>query len=123
MDFLLIALLTVLNGVFAMSELALASSRKARLLGMADDGDKGAPAPLPLPPPPPPLFGEAKEDEPTVVEEEAADEGGEGGRGGRGEEKEAETEMSEADFESDVSAGELVREEKEDAEEDEEEDE
>jgi putative hemolysin len=42
MDFLLIALLTVLNGVFAMSELALASSRKARLLAMADDGDKGA---------------------------------------------------------------------------------
>ena len=42
MDFLLIALLTLLNCVFAMSELALASSRKARLLAMADDGDKGA---------------------------------------------------------------------------------
>ena len=35
MDFLLIALLTVLNGAFAMSELALASSRKARLVAMA----------------------------------------------------------------------------------------
>jgi putative hemolysin len=42
MDFLLIALLTLLNGAFAMSELALASSRKARLLAMAEDGDKGA---------------------------------------------------------------------------------
>ena len=42
MDFLLIAVLTVLNGVFAMSELALASSRKARLLALAEEGDKGA---------------------------------------------------------------------------------
>jgi len=42
MDFLLIALLTLLNGVFAMSELAVASSRKARLLAMAEDHDKGA---------------------------------------------------------------------------------
>src|SRR5690606_32982676 len=48
MDFLLIALLTLLNGVFAMSELALASSRKARLAGMAEDGDKGAAAALVL---------------------------------------------------------------------------
>ncbi|MBK0392169.1 hemolysin family protein [Ramlibacter algicola] len=42
MDFLLIALLTVLNGVFAMSELALASSRRAILLANAEEGDKGA---------------------------------------------------------------------------------
>lgn len=42
MDFLLIAFLTLLNGVFAMSELALASSRKARLNAMAEAGDKGA---------------------------------------------------------------------------------
>lgn len=42
MDFLLIAFLTLLNGVFAMSELALASSRKARLSAMAELGDKGA---------------------------------------------------------------------------------
>ena len=48
MDFLLIALLTLLNGVFAMSELALASSRKARLGAMADGGDKGAQAALDL---------------------------------------------------------------------------
>src|SRR6478609_4144088 len=48
MDFLLIALLTLLNGVFAMSEMALASSRKARLLAMAEDGDKGAMAALRL---------------------------------------------------------------------------
>jgi hypothetical protein len=39
MEFLLIALLTLLNGVFAMSELALASSRKARLQTMASDGE------------------------------------------------------------------------------------
>lgn len=48
MDFLLIALLTMLNGVFAMSELALASSRKARLMAMAESGDKGADAALGL---------------------------------------------------------------------------
>jgi putative hemolysin len=48
MDFLLIALLTLINGVFAMSELALAASRKARLIAMAEDGDKGAAAALRL---------------------------------------------------------------------------
>ncbi len=48
MDFLLIAFLTLLNGVFAMSELALASSRKARLNVMAESGDKGAQAALGL---------------------------------------------------------------------------
>ncbi|MEY2801550.1 MAG: hypothetical protein RL513_1135 [Pseudomonadota bacterium] len=42
MDVLLIALLTLLNGAFAMSELALAASRKARLLAMAEAGDAGA---------------------------------------------------------------------------------
>ncbi|MBX3655902.1 MAG: HlyC/CorC family transporter [Ramlibacter sp.] len=48
MDFLLIAFLTLLNGVFAMSELALASSRKARLSSLAEDGDKGAQASIAL---------------------------------------------------------------------------
>ena len=48
MEFLLIALLIVLNGVFAMSELALAASRKARLLAMAESGDGGAQAALEL---------------------------------------------------------------------------
>ena len=48
MDFLLIALLTLINGVFAMSELALASSRKLRLNAMAEDGDKGARAAVAL---------------------------------------------------------------------------
>ncbi|MFT3812269.1 MAG: hemolysin family protein [Acidovorax sp.] len=48
MDFLLIALLTLLNGVFAMSEMALAASRTARLTAMADGGDKGARAALDL---------------------------------------------------------------------------
>ncbi|MEY2617909.1 MAG: hypothetical protein RL522_911 [Pseudomonadota bacterium] len=42
MDVLLIALLTLLNGAFAMSELALAASRKARLLALAEAGDAGA---------------------------------------------------------------------------------
>ncbi len=42
MDILLIAFLTLLNGVFALSEMALASSRKARLAAMAESGDKGA---------------------------------------------------------------------------------
>ena len=48
MDFLLIVFLTLLNGVFAMSEMALASSRKARLAAMAELQDKGAKAALGL---------------------------------------------------------------------------
>lgn len=48
MEFLLIVFLTLLNGVFAMSELALAASRKSRLTAMAEDGDKGAQASLTL---------------------------------------------------------------------------
>ena len=48
MDFLLIGLLTLLNGLFAMSEMALASSRKARLAAMAEAGDNGAAAALKL---------------------------------------------------------------------------
>jgi putative hemolysin len=38
----IIVLLTVLNGAFAMSELAVVSSRRARLQIMADDGNAGA---------------------------------------------------------------------------------
>lgn len=48
MDFLLIALLTLLNGAFAMSEMALASSRKSRLRALAESGDRGARAALDL---------------------------------------------------------------------------
>lgn len=48
MEFLLIVFLTLLNGVFAMSELALAASRKTRLNAMAQEGDKGAVAALAL---------------------------------------------------------------------------
>ena len=48
MDFLLIAFLTLLNGLFAMSEMALASSRKARLAALAESGDHGAAAALRL---------------------------------------------------------------------------
>jgi putative hemolysin len=48
MEVLLIALLTLLNGVFAMSEMGLASSRKARLTTLAEDGDHGAAAALRL---------------------------------------------------------------------------
>jgi putative hemolysin len=48
MDFLLIGFLTLLNAVFAMSELALASSRKGRLTAMAETGDKGAQTALKL---------------------------------------------------------------------------
>ena len=48
MDVFLIALLIVLNGVFAMSEMALASSRKARLGAMAEAGDGGARAAMAL---------------------------------------------------------------------------
>jgi len=48
MEFLLIILLTLLNGMFAMSELALAASRKARLTAMAEAGDGGARSALTL---------------------------------------------------------------------------
>ena len=48
MEFLLIVFLTLLNGVFAMSELALAASRKARLTAMSEAGDLGAAAALTL---------------------------------------------------------------------------
>jgi putative hemolysin len=48
MEVFLIALLTLLNGVFAMSELALAASRKARLTAMAEAGDGGAQTALQL---------------------------------------------------------------------------
>jgi putative hemolysin len=48
MEFLLIVFLTLLNGVFAMSELALAASRRTRLSAMAEAGDKGAQAALTL---------------------------------------------------------------------------
>ena len=44
MNYLIILFLTLLNGAFALSELALASSKKSRLLRMADAGDKGAAA-------------------------------------------------------------------------------
>ena len=48
MNVLLIVFLTLLNGVFAMSELALASSRKARLMALSEAGDRGAGAALKL---------------------------------------------------------------------------
>jgi putative hemolysin len=48
MDFILIAVLTLINGVFAMSELALTASRKARLMAMAEAGDEGSKAALAL---------------------------------------------------------------------------
>jgi putative hemolysin len=48
MDVLLIALLIFLNGAFAMSEMALAASRKARLAALAEGGDAGAQAALRL---------------------------------------------------------------------------
>jgi putative hemolysin len=48
MEFILIIVLTLLNGAFAMSELALTASRKVRLQSMAEAGDKGALAALAL---------------------------------------------------------------------------
>ncbi len=48
MDFILIALLTLLNAAFAMSEMALTASRKTRLMAMAEAGDEGAKAALVL---------------------------------------------------------------------------
>jgi putative hemolysin len=48
MDLLLIFFLTILNGLFAMSEMALASSRKALLVSMESAGATGAHAALEL---------------------------------------------------------------------------
>ena len=48
MEFVLILLLTLLNGAFAMSEMALAASRKIRLQSLAEEGSKGALAALEL---------------------------------------------------------------------------
>jgi putative hemolysin len=48
MDIVLIFLLILINGVFAMSEIAVVSSRKARLQNLADDGTPGAEAALSL---------------------------------------------------------------------------
>lgn len=48
MDILLIVCLTLLNGVFAMSEMALSTSRRPRLAAMAEEGDASAAAALKL---------------------------------------------------------------------------
>jgi putative hemolysin len=48
MELLIILFLTLLNGVFAMSEMALASSRRAILQKSADAGDRGAKAAIKL---------------------------------------------------------------------------
>ncbi|AGX87279.1 hemolysin family protein [Candidatus Symbiobacter mobilis] len=48
MEVLLILLLIVLNGLFAMTELALAACRRARLSALAAEGDRGARAALEL---------------------------------------------------------------------------
>lgn len=42
MDILIVLALILLNGVFAMSEIALVAARRARLARMAQDGDQGA---------------------------------------------------------------------------------
>jgi putative hemolysin len=47
-DLILILVLTLLNAVFAMSEMALTASKKARLAAMSEAGDKGAEAALAL---------------------------------------------------------------------------
>ncbi len=46
MDVLLLALLTTCNALFAMSEMALSTSRRARLAALAESGDAGAKAAL-----------------------------------------------------------------------------
>jgi putative hemolysin len=48
MDFVLIAVLTLINGAFAMSEMALTAAKKVRLMAMAENGDDGAKAALEL---------------------------------------------------------------------------
>ena len=48
MEILLILFLTLLNALFAMSELAMSTARKVRLAAMAESGDKGAAAAIKL---------------------------------------------------------------------------
>ncbi len=48
MDIVLLLLLILINGLFAMSEIAVVSSRKARLQNMADEGRSGAQTALSL---------------------------------------------------------------------------
>ena len=48
MEFLILIGLIVLNGIFAMSEIALVTARKARLLKLAGDGDRGSSVALTL---------------------------------------------------------------------------
>ena len=48
MEVLILIGLIVLNGVFAMSEIALVTARRARLTRLADDGDHAAAAALKL---------------------------------------------------------------------------
>ena len=42
MEIALLIALVLLNGAFAMSEIAVVSSRRARLQSLADEGDQGA---------------------------------------------------------------------------------
>lgn len=48
MDVFIIVVLTLINAIFAMSEMALTASRRARLSAMEESGDKGAAAALRL---------------------------------------------------------------------------
>ena len=48
MDFTLLVFLILLNGLFAMSEMALSASRKARLQVMVESGEPGAQAAMDL---------------------------------------------------------------------------
>ncbi|HNC21820.1 CNNM domain-containing protein, partial [Accumulibacter sp.] len=48
MDIALLLFLILLNGILAMSEIAVVSSRQSRLLKLADDGNTGARAALSL---------------------------------------------------------------------------
>ena len=48
MEILIILLLIVLNGIFAMTEIAIVSSRKSKLRQLANEGDKNAQAALDL---------------------------------------------------------------------------
>jgi putative hemolysin len=48
MEFLILIGLIVLNGIFAMSEIALVTARKARLIKLASEGDRAASVALKL---------------------------------------------------------------------------
>src|SRR4051812_41158932 len=66
MEVLILLALMLLNGVFSMSEIALVTARRARLVVRADEGDAGARAAVKLHDEPTPLLSTIQIGIPTI---------------------------------------------------------